>query len=109
LKKYQNGLWEESFIFRLRTGSGRILIVWENPQPGRATYLFIANDENIDVQLKKIELYIINAIDGKRDFINENSAGAKKLRKDLMYTNEKVKHSNMNDYMVTIKSEMNRY
>lgn len=109
IEEYQNGLWEESFIFRLRTGSGRILIVWENPQPGRATYLFITDDHSLETQLAKIESYIISATDGKRDYLNETNTEAKVLRKELKYTNEKVYHKKISDYKVKIQMDINRY
>src|SRR5215204_5372747 len=45
---------EESFIFRFKAGSGRILIAWENSKDGRATYFFIADDNNLEDRLKLI-------------------------------------------------------
>ncbi|MBD0278852.1 MAG: hypothetical protein ICV81_12965 [Flavisolibacter sp.] len=109
IEEYQNGQWEESFVFRFRTGSGRILIAWENPAPGRATYLFIANDENQAKQLERIESYIVEAIDGKRDLLNDNTPDARKLRKELMYINEKIVHTNFSDYKGNILMQISRY
>lgn len=45
---------EPSIIFRFKTKTDKILVVWENYTPGRATHIFVDTGENIE----KIKYYI---------------------------------------------------
>ena len=106
--EYQNSQWEESFVFRLRTLSDRILIVWENAKEGRATHLFIADRKTIDERLFAIESFIIGSIDAKRTLLHDSSTTAKKIKHDLMYI-DSINHKNLQNFKTELQYLLNRY
>jgi hypothetical protein len=106
--EYQNGMREESFIFRLRTLSGRILIVWENGNPGRATHLFIAEQNNVDDRLAFIESYVMNSLNGKRLLLHEHDAEARQVKKTLHFI-QSLSHDELSNYKTELQTVLNRY
>lgn len=106
--EYQNKQWEESFIFRLKTGSERILIVWENAKEGRATYLFIADDETMDDRLNAIESFIRTSIDLKRTLLHDHNREAKKIKRELMHI-DSINHETIESFKSELQHILNRY
>jgi hypothetical protein len=106
--EYQNNAREESFIFRLRTLSGRILIVWENANAGRATHLFIADQNNLDERIAFIESFVMNEVDGKRLLLHEHDGQARQVKKTLHFI-QSISHDDLTQYKTDLQTVLNRY
>jgi hypothetical protein len=104
-RNYQN---EESFIFRLRTGTGRILIVWENFSDGRATHLFITDNSNCDKRLRLIESYVIDPTPSKRALLHFKDKESKTIKRELFHI-ETVNHDTISSYKSNLQYIINRY
>jgi hypothetical protein len=61
---------EESFLFRIKNGNEKILVVWENLNPARATYLFQLKEGSL--QFKNILTYISEHEQSKRLFLRQD-------------------------------------
>ena len=106
-EKY-GGRLEESHIYRLQTGTGRVLIVWENTNASRAAYLFIATIENMQDQLARIEAFIHTG-----DLLYKRSRFQKlkenkTLRTQLCYV-DSVRHETPAQFEADLKTFANRY
>jgi hypothetical protein len=106
-EKYQ-GHCEESHIYRFETGSGRILMVWENTNASRAAYLFVAKVEEMQDRLCRIEAFIHtdNVLFKRSRFqkLKENKA----LRAELGFV-DSVHHESLAQFETDIKTFINRY
>lgn len=106
-EKY-GGRTEESHLYRLPTGSGRVLIVWENTNASRAAYLFIATAETMHDRLARIEAFIhADGLAFKRSRfqrLKENKA----LRTDLHFV-DSVHHDSPAQFEVELRTFMNWY
>ncbi len=107
LEKYGSRA-EESHIYRCRTGTGRVLIVWENTHASRAAYLFIATPENMQEQLARIEAFIHTGdVRYKRSRFQKLKEN-KQLRAQLCFVGS-VRHETVAQFETDIKTYMHRY
>lgn len=106
-EKYGNRV-EESHIYRFVTGTNRILIVWENTNAARASYLFIAPPDNLQEQLTRIEAFIHTG-----DLLYKRSRFQKlkenkQLRSQLGYVGS-VRHETVEQFRTDIMTYIHRY
>jgi hypothetical protein len=106
--EYQNKQLEESFIFRLQTLSKRILIAWENSKVGRATHLFIAEEDSMAKRIISIESFIMDTVDAKRSHLHANDAVSRKIKTELMYIGS-INHDDLTRYKNEMRHYINRY
>ncbi len=106
--EFHNNQKEESFIFRLKTNRNRILIVWENSKEGRATHLFIADNDNLEHLLNLIESFIIDSTSLKRTMFHIKNSNSKFIRKELMYI-ESINHDSIEAYRIALQFIIDRY
>ena len=106
--EFHNNQHEESFIFRFRTNTKRVLIAWENSKEGRATHLFIAEDHNLEDRLKLIESFIVDSTPLKRTMFHVKNAESKLIQKSLMYI-ETINHETIQQYKADIEFNISRY
>lgn len=106
-EKY-GGHCEESHIYRFETGSGRVLIVWENTNAARAAYLFVAKAEEMQDRLCRIEAFIhtgdLRFKRSRFQKLKENKA----LRAELCFVGS-VHHESLAQFETDIKTFINRY
>ena len=106
--EWQNNQEEESFIFRFKSGSGRILIAWENSKDGRATYMFIADVNNLEERLKLVESFIIGSTKLKRSMFHANTREARVIKKQLMWI-ETINHDSIETYRPSVQFLIDKY
>jgi hypothetical protein len=99
---------EESFIFCFNAGSGRILIAWENSKEGRATYFFIAGENNLEERLKLIESFVIDATKSKRSMFHVDTREARTIKKQLMWI-ETLNHDSIETYRPNLQFIIDKY
>ncbi|MEI6946522.1 hypothetical protein V9K67_04920 [Paraflavisolibacter sp. H34] len=108
IREKYSGKTESSFLFRLHTLSGRILIVWENTNPARATYLFIADQQNLNERLVKIEAFIHSEnVDFKRSRFQQLAVN-KQLRRELFFIGS-LRHEGLRQFETDLQTFINRY
>jgi hypothetical protein len=99
---------EESHIYRFVTGSGRVLIVWENTNASRAAYLFIARPDNLQEQLARIEAFIHTGdLQYKRSRFQKLKEN-KQLRAQLAFVGS-VRHETVAQFETDIMTYIHRY
>jgi predicted RNA-binding protein YlxR (DUF448 family) len=106
-EKYGNRV-EESHIYRFVTGTNRILIVWENTNASRASYLCIARPDNMQEQLTRIEAFIHTGdLQYKRSRFQKLKEN-KQLRAQLAFVGS-VRHETVTQLRTDIMTYINRY
>ncbi len=106
-EKY-GGRSEESHIYRFETGSGRLLIVWENTTASRAAYLFIADRTTLTDRLSRIEAFISTEdVVFKRSRFRKLKEN-KQLRSELGFIGS-VSHETVHQFQTDIQTYINRY
>lgn len=99
---------EESHIYRFITGTGRVLIVWENTNASRAAYLFIARPDTLQDQLSRIEAFIHTGdLQYKRSRFQKLKEN-KQLRAQLAYVGS-VRHETLAQFETDIMTYIHRY
>ncbi|OLY90739.1 hypothetical protein SAMN05444008_101411 [Cnuella takakiae] len=99
---------EESHIYRFITGTGRVLIVWENTNASRAAYLFIARPDSLQEQLTRIEAFIHTGdVQYKRSRFQKLKEN-KQLRSQLAYVGS-VRHETVAQFETDIMTYIHRY
>ncbi|WP_132055563.1 hypothetical protein [Pseudocnuella soli] len=101
-------LVEGSHIYRFVTGTNRILIVWENTNAARASYLFIARQDNLQEQIARIEAFIHTGyVQYKRSRFQKLKEN-KQLRSQLAYVGS-VRHETVDQFRTDILTYIHRY
>lgn len=104
--EYMNGKIEQSLLFRTITESGKLLIVWENINPNRATHLFLTNQEKSQNILAKIEEYLIrDDISCKRSLLYDSSKFAKNFKKEISYIGN-INHTLFEQYSLELANKI---
>jgi hypothetical protein len=86
VREYSNGKFEDSFLFRFRNRNGNILLVWENVNVSRATYVFKFSQEKHKEVLKNIEFFITNTdFEHKRSVLSGKHLESRKIKKKLCF------------------------
>lgn len=100
--EYSNGTTEDSFLFRIRNKNGSILIVWENVNISRATYIFKTHPDNHATVLKRLEEFICTKdFEHKRSTLSSKSFAARKERLSLGFY-EKYRHTKKGNFEAEI-------
>ncbi len=101
--EYSNGNVEDSFLFRFRNNRGDVLIVWENVNSGRATYIFKYNEQRHEDVLQKIEAFICSQdYTHKRSLLSDTDRVAKNLKKELCFF-KKYTHKGYSEFKAEIE------
>jgi len=101
--EYANGKVEDSFLFRIRNKNGNILLVWENVNTSRATYIFKFTEKKQEDVLKKIEDFICTSdFEHKRSMLSSDTLVSKKLQLELCFL-KKYSHENIGDFKAEIE------
>lgn len=100
--EYMNGVMEEGFIFRKACTKFEVMIIWENTNEGRATYIFHSKIDEIGKYLRNIETFIINEIDNKRSYIRSQTKESLKVSKQLNLV-DTINHTTLQDYKQNFK------
>jgi len=105
--EYSNGNVEDSFLFRFSNKKGDIVIVWENVNLNRATYIFKYNQERHPDILQKLEHFISSEdYTYKRSLLSGNERNSKLIKRDLCFYKKYPHHSFM-DYKAEIEFIIN--
>lgn len=90
--------FEEALLFRFKTKTEKILLVWENINTKRASHIFLYSDAKQETILKEIEKYIYtNNTLGKRQLLYLNTTKATQTKQKLAYYCH-LMHTNLSDY-----------
>lgn len=101
--EYNNGIKEYSIIFQIRTPKNSHIIVWENLNINRATYVFKDTENVID----KIKDYIVNKkIKNKRLRLSSKLHSDNLIKKELQFYRI-LKHSEFNSYIEKMQAIIN--
>ena len=101
--EYANGKVEDSFLFRIRNKNGNILLVWENVNVSRATYIFKFTEKKQEEVLKKIEDFICTTgFEHKRSMLSSDTLLSKKSKLELCFL-KKYSHENFSDFKSEIE------
>ncbi len=96
--EYSNGKVEDSFLFRLRNKNGNILLIWENVNLSRATYIFKFPESKQEITLKKIKEFICTTdFELKRSILSSKTGTSRKIKMDLCFY-EKYSHENIGKF-----------
>ncbi len=105
--EYANGQVEDSFLFRFKNKNGNILLVWENVNLSRATYIFKFPEVKHEEVLKKIEQFICSTnFEHKRSILSGTHLNSRKIKKDL-YFYEKYPHADFEKFKSEIEYLIN--
>ncbi len=100
--EYSNRKVEDSFLFRIKNRNGNILMIWENINLNRATYIFKFPERKQEEVLRKIENFICSTdFEHKRSILSSNTRSSKKIKLDLCFY-EKYQHESFSNF----KSEL---
>jgi len=101
--EYANGKVEDSFLFRIRNKNGNRLLIWENVNLSRATYIFKFPESKHTEILKRIEEFICSKdFEHKRSILSSTSGNSRKIKLGLCFY-EKYLHEDFGNF----KSEIN--
>jgi hypothetical protein len=101
--EYANGKVEDSFLFRLRNKNGNILLIWENVNVSRATYIFKFPERKQDQALKNIEDFISTTdFEHKRSILSSKSGNSRKIKLELCFY-EKYAHKDISKFKAEVE------
>ena len=101
--EYSNGNIEDSFLFRFKNKRGDVLIVWENVNPNRATYIFKYNEVKHPDTLQKIENFICSEdYSHKRSLFSGTDLVSRNIKKELCFL-KKYAHKGFMEFRAEIE------
>lgn len=106
--EYLNGALEDSFIFKIKSGSGRFLIVWENTNPSRAAHFFISKEHELESKINIIESFVMNDVGNKRSLLHDWDMEARKIKAEIFYIGS-INHKSFSYFKTEVETILNRY
>lgn len=101
--EYSNRHVEDSFLFRFRNKQNDILVIWENANEKRATYIFKYNEEKRPNQIQKIVEFIEStAYEQKRSLLSGSTRISKEIKRNLCFY-KKYSHSDYGAFKAEIE------
>jgi hypothetical protein len=104
----RNNFRENSFLFRLKSNNGQVIIIWENVNPTRAAHVFKSSVENHEKILSTIESFICSDMPLKRSLLYENSQYFNKMKFELGYVSS-IRHTDIIKFRDEIQEIINNF
>ncbi|MBK7231412.1 MAG: hypothetical protein IPH93_03880 [Saprospiraceae bacterium] len=103
IRELNNGKSEEGFLFRIRSNNGNVLIIWENVNEARATFVFKSNEDYLDDDLAAIESYIVDSnLKNKRLFFHILDPATAPIKLKMKFV-KSIDHRRIEDYQKDIE------